>query len=142
MNEKDFIKKWIDQLKVEGLKKFPADFISISVSKEIEVPKQTLLIGEEFFGAFEVITISGEQVYQANNYFEAKFIVYASRARSGNIFIPTDSKDIQYSVKDYEQYLDKILQRIENDFNKTFPKSKNFSSVSSEIFNTLNLVRY
>lgn len=142
MSEKVFINKWTKLLGAEGIKKFPDVFSDFDDFITIELPKQTLMLGKEFFGAYEVLTTSGESVYQASNLAEAKFIIYADRKRSGIVHLPISKEVVTYSIKKYENYIDSILSRIETEFIKEFPESKNFLSVSNEIFKILNLIRY
>lgn len=142
LSEKDFINKWTSALASEGIKKFPADFLETEDYTPLELPKQTLMLGKEFFGAYEVLTTSGEAVYQAADFHEAKFIIYAGRNRSGVIHLPVSKEAIISSTKKYESYIDSILSRVEKDFRATFPESKNFSSISNQIFKLLNLIRY
>lgn len=142
MSEKDFINKWTKQLSTEGIKKFPDDFTDIPDYIQLELPKQTLILGKEFFGAYEVLTTSGESVYQANDLNEAKYIIYSGRNRSGKIQLPVSKDEIALATKKYEAYIDSCLSRIETDFKEEFPDSKNFPVVSNEIFKVLNLIRY
>lgn len=142
MSEKDFINKWTKLLSAEGIKKFPSDFADIKDFILLELPKQTLMLGKEFFGAYEVLTTTGESVYQANDLNEAKYIIYSGRNRSGKIQLPESKDEIALATKKYEAYIDSVLSRIEKDFKKEFPDSKNFSLVSNEIFKVLNLIRY
>lgn len=142
MTDKDFINKWSKLLSEEGIKKFPDDFTELIDCIKIELPKQTLIPGKEFFGSFEVLTASGEVVYQANDFYEVKFIVYAGRNRSGQINLPASKDKIKSATKKYELYLDSLLSRVETDYKKDFPDGKNFPTVSNKIFTSLNLIRY
>lgn len=142
MSEKDFINNWTTLLSTEGIKKFPDDFSEVKDFILLEVPKQTLMLGKEFFGTYEVLTTSGESVYQVNDLNEAKYIIYSGRNRSGKILLPVSKDDITSTVKKYEVYVDSILSRIEKDFKQQFTESKNFPIVSNEIFKVLNLIRY
>lgn len=142
MSEKDFTNKWTKLLSSEGMKKFPDDFSEIKEFILIETPEQTLMLGKEFFGAYEVLTTSGESVYQASDLNEAKYIVYSGRNRSGKIKLPASKEEAAAAIKKYEVYVDSVLSRIEIDFKREFPHSKNFPLVSNEIFKLLNLIRY
>ena len=142
LTEKDFINKWTKLLNSEGIKKFPDDFTNIKDFILLELPKQTLVLGKEFFGAYEVLTTSGESVYQAADLNEAKYIIYSGRNRSGRIYLPVLKDAITSAIKKYEAYVDSVLSRIEMGFKKEFPDSKNFPVVSNEIFKVLNLIRY
>lgn len=142
MTEKDFINKWTKFLIAEGIKKFPSGFSEPKDFVVLEFPPQTLMLGKEFFGAYEVLTTSGESVYQAADLNEAKYIIYAGRNRSGKILLPVSKDEIVSALKKYEAYVDSVLSRIEKDFKKEFPNSKNFPVVSNEIFKVLNLIRY
>lgn len=142
MNETFFVKNWIDKIQSEGIKNFPLDFIDKEALIPISIPLKTLVIGNDFFGSVEVITTSGEQVYQAASHNEAKFIVYSSKGRNGLTFLPHDKTKIQQCVELYDTYLDELLNRIKKDYTKTFPDGKNLLSLSNLIFQKLNLIRY
>lgn len=142
LSEKDFVNKWTKLLSEEGIKKFPDDFIDVNNTVLLELPKQTLMLGKEFFGAYEILTTSGESVYQAGDINEAKFIIYAGRNRSGKVFLPVSKSEINLSIKKFEAYIDSILLKVQKDFKQEFQTNQNFSSVSNDIFRVLNLTRY
>lgn len=142
MSEKEFVNKWTKLLSDEGIKKFPAEFADLNDYVLIELPKQTLILGKEFFGAYEILTTSGESVYQASDLNEAKFILYAGRNCSGKVILPLSKNETGLSIKKYEAYIDSILLKVQKDFNQEFQNNKNFSSVSNDIFKILNLTRY
>lgn len=142
MNEKDFILNKVEEIKSE-LKKFPSDFISIEASaRQIKLPGKILMIGEELFGKFEIVTNDGESVFHAENYSAAKFVIYASRAKSLQVEFPEDDKITSEAVHNYEKYLDEIVRKIQSEFKKDFPDSKNAHQVVNEIFLRSNLIRY
>lgn len=142
MNEKLFIENCLSKILSTGIKQFPIYFIDEAQLDTISIPKKTLVIGQEFFGAYEIITTDGESVYQASNYDEAKFIVYSSKERNGKTYIPKDKSKIKSLVDAYNNYLDDILNQIKKDYKKNFPDGKNIHAVSNEIFQKLNLLRY
>lgn len=142
MNEESFVSSWVKRCISEGIKNFPVDFAEESYLERITAPVKTLIIGREFFGAYEIITTEGESVYQAKNYDEAKFIVYSARNRSGFFFLPKDLSQLKPILKQYDEYLDNILSEMLVDYKKTFPGEKKFHSFSNKIFRTLNLIRY
>ena len=142
MNEKLFVEIWVKKCLSEGIKNFPIDFADESYLERKTAPAKTLIIGQEFFGAYEIITTEGESVYQAKNYDEAKFIVYSARNRSGLFYLPKDLSQLKSILKQYDQYLDSFLSKMLTDYKKTFPGKKNFHSHSNKIFRTLNLIRY
>ena len=142
MNEKLFIENWLSKVQSFGIKQFPLHFIDESQLDIISIPIKTLVISQEFFGAYEIITTDGESVYQASNYDEAKFVVYSSKARNGLTYIPKDKSQIKSLVDSYNNYLDDLLNQIKKDYKKNFPDGKNINAVSNEIFQKLNLFRY
>lgn len=142
MNEKLFVGNWVKKCMSEGIKNFPVDFADESYLERKSAPAKTLIIGQEFFGAYEIITTGGESVFQAKNYDEAKFVVYSARNRSGFYYLPKDLSQLKPLLKQYDEYLDSILSEILVDYKKTFPGEKNFHSLSNEIFRILNLIRY
>jgi hypothetical protein len=143
LTEKEFTSKWTQKLSSESLKKFPEEFSSINEFKEENFPAKTLVIGKEFFGAFEILTVDGKSVYQAKDYNEAKYIIYSNRANKNNpVKIPLNSCDIKSSVIKFESYMDSIIKEIEIDFRKTFPDSKNSTLVVNNVLRIINLTRY
>jgi hypothetical protein len=142
LNEKLFIDIWIKKCLSEGIKNFPIDFIDESELERKTAPAKTLIIGQEFFGAYEIITTEGESVYQAKSYDEAKFIAYSARNRSGFFYLPKDSSQLKPTLKQYDEYLDSLLAKMLTDYKKTFSVEINFHSLSNEIFRILNLIRY
>jgi hypothetical protein len=141
MNEKEFISSWVSKLASDGIKNFPADFITIKNYSELKVPCKTLLIGEEFFGKYEIITPDGNSILHVNSYPNAKFILYANRNTPEIILIPSSEVELNKAVQMYESHLDSIIKDIEIAYKKTFPEEKNSKSVVKEIFRQLNLVR-
>lgn len=141
MNEKDFIYSKSKELFLSGIKNFPADFSNLKKCNTIDMPEQSLVLGKEFFGTYEISTITGDFVLTFNNKFEAKYIVYASKNRKNKIKIPGESDSIKAAVESYEKYLDQLLLEIKKDYLARFSNGKNFTSVSNEIFKKLNLTR-
>jgi hypothetical protein len=141
LNEKDFIFSKSRDLHLNGIKNFPIDFINSKNFNVIELPEKELLLGNEFFGSFEVSAITGEFVLTFSNKFEAKYIVYASKNRTNKIKIPKESDQIKMAVESYEKYLDQLLLDIKKDYLARFSNGKNITSVSNEIFKKLNLTR-
>ncbi|MGA7837456.1 MAG: hypothetical protein WB996_05775 [Ignavibacteriaceae bacterium] len=142
MKEKEFITKWTTSLTEDGIRKFPDDFTKESKVEKIELPGKSLVIGEEFFGSFEVLTIDGTAVMQADSQSKAKFIVYSSRNKITKLNIPENPEEVKSSVSNYENYLDTIIKEIEADYKKTFPGEKRGNALVNEIFRVLNLNRY
>lgn len=141
MNEKEFVSTQSEKLKSWGIKIFPEDFCDLSNVKELNLPEKNLVLGKDFFGSFEITTTNGEPVLNVEDQSEAKFIVYSSKKRSKQIKIPNDSKLITESVKKYESYLDELLTKIKNDYQRENLETKNIGTVSGEIFKRLNLTR-
>ncbi len=142
MNEELFIENWLSKVQSSSIRQFPLHFIDESQLDIVSIPIKTLVIGQEFFGAYEIIATDGESVYHAYNYDEAKFIVYGSKERNGKSYIPKDRSMIKTLVDSYNNYLDDLLTQIKNDYKKIFKDGKNVNAVSNEIFKKLNLIRY
>jgi hypothetical protein len=142
LSEKEFGNKWTKLLIEQGIKKFPDDFIDDNDAVLLELPKQNLMLGKEFFGSYEILTTSGESVYQAADLNEAKFIIYAGKNRSGKVNLPVSKNEIKSSIKKYEAFIDSILLKVQKDFIQEFQNNQNFASVSNNIFKALNLTRY
>jgi hypothetical protein len=141
LNEKQFISEWIRKLEAEPIKLFPEDFYLKGESEEYSLPGRGLLIGKEFFGEFEILTVDGEEVLRVVNYEKAKFIIYSNRNQPQKINIPSDRRIIKEMTLSYEKYLDSIVRRIEKNYKKEFTTSKTFSNVLADIFKRLNLIR-
>ncbi len=88
MTEKEFISRYINKHSETSNKIFPDDFTNLTDTEKLEMPNKTLVLGNEFFGAIEILTTEGTPVLQADNIHKAKYIVYANFNRSGNIIIP------------------------------------------------------
>ncbi len=142
MNEKDFIQNKVEEIK-SGLKIFPSDFLNENISvKEILLPGKILIMGEELFGKYEIVTKEGDSVFQADNYNAAKYLVYAGRTKPLKIQLPVDDTATEKIVRSYEKYLDELVRTIQNDYRKNFPESKNMNAAVNEIFLRANLIRY
>ena len=142
MNEKEFISKWITKLSGDGLKYFPDDFITSSELKQFDLPAKSLVIGNEFFGAYEIITTDGSSILQAESYPEAKYYVYSNRNKQRTINIPLNPKEIESAVLAYESYLDEVIKKIEKTYKKEFPDLKMADAAINDIFRALNITRY
>jgi len=142
LTEKEFISKWTDSLSNSGIRKFPDDFLTDGEFENIKLPGKQLVIGEEFFGNFEVLTIDGAAFLQADSQSKAKYIVYSSRNKITELKIPKSPDEMKSIVSKYENYLDSIIKDIESDYKKTFPGEKRSNAMVNEIFRVLNLNRY
>lgn len=143
MEEKDFIQSWINKLQTGYLRKFPADYIEErELTESFNMPKKQIILGPEFFGAYELLYTDKHKFYQAKDLIEAKYILYGNATLPDEIEILTDNKRRERIVRDYEHHLDKLVMEIVKDFRKNFPKSKHFFEISNQIFNSLNLQRY
>ena len=141
MSEQEFLSFETNKFLKEGIKKFPEEFSSSAQTEPIEINKQLLYIGKELFGTFEIITSDGTPVFQVDDIFKAKFIVYASRLPKTQIKIPLKKNEIKTTVENYDKYLDSILKRIQSDVKESLPQSKNILEISNNIFRKLNLTR-
>jgi hypothetical protein len=142
VTEKEFITRYINKHSETSSKIFPDDFTNLIDTEKLEMPNKTLVLGNEFFGAIEILTTEGTPVLQADNIHKAKYIVYTNLNRSGNIVIPKNNNETKTAVENYEKHLDWILLDIEEDLKKKLPESRNLHSITNEIFLKLSLVRY
>jgi len=140
--EKEFITKTVEVLTKKGIKIFPDEFLSSVETKTISVPAKTLIMGEEFFGSYEILSADRKVVRQVSTYSEAKYLIYASRKKAAEINIPLTEDEIKQAVLQYEKYLDSIMKEIVSLYKKIFPEGKNSLFVMNEILMILNLVRY
>ena len=140
MTEKEFISHHAERLNKE-IRRFPEDFLGNTPCQDFPLPPKTLILGEEFFGTYEVISSDGSPFLQVEDLDKAKYIVYASRSKPDNIRIPLQKDLIKQVLDSYRNYLDSIIKKLELDFKHLFPLSKNFNHASGEIFKRLNIVR-
>ncbi|MFC2084779.1 hypothetical protein ACFLS9_06960 [Bacteroidota bacterium] len=142
MTYRNFEKKWIKKIEKELLKKFPDEFIRISDSTKISLPETTLILGNEFFGNYEIMDSNGNSYFKSQDIYDIKYILYANRNTPKSILKPKDHDKLISAVKEYERLLDSILKEMEREFKTVFPGSKIFSRTSGRIFSNLNLHRY
>lgn len=141
MNIKEFISQYVSSFSEKDAKNFPGDFAKLTDPKKLDLPNKTIVLGNEFFGQFEITTTDGTPLLQTVDYFEAKYIVYASRQKSGNILISNKLSEIKEAVESYEEYLDSVLHDISGSFLNEFPNSPELHTTTNEIFLKLGLVR-
>lgn len=142
LNDKEFIKQYVEKIITGGIKNFPDDFISTDKLQKVKLPGKALHLGEEFFGSFEILNSDGQSFLQVNDYNRAKYLIYSNKKLPAEILIPNDGNEINKSVKKYELYLDNIIKDILSTLSKTGIEIKYSSNIISEIFRMLNLVRY
>lgn len=142
MSEKDFIGKWVNNLRDGGLKNFPEDFMIETETENVSLKSKTLVLGPELFGTWEINDTQGSRVVQAGSLIKAKYILYSNRTLPERITVPKSEDANRQMVKLYEKYLDGLVMEIIKEFRNQFPEKKNFFEVSNKIFNSLNLCRY
>lgn len=141
MTERTFITEWVVDLSEKGLKEFPTDFLSSDDVKTLSIPNKTLVIGQEFFGNYEILSVDGQQVYHASSIDEAKYIIYSNRTKPLTVKIPNNPENIKQTLRLYNEYLDSIIKQIESKYKKNFREMNNSNYVINEIFRHLNLIR-
>jgi hypothetical protein len=142
MPTNEFEKKWLNEINSGLLKNFPEDFISRLEFDVLHLPEKSISKGTEIFGVYEIIDRDGQTFYQSENLNEIKYILYASKNNSKQIKLIKDKSAFDKIVHEYEKHIDEILKKIELDFKKVFPRSKEFVIVSNRIFKLANLSRY
>ncbi|QQS36555.1 MAG: hypothetical protein IPM56_00965 [Ignavibacteriales bacterium] len=142
MKEREFISYWLNNFQHEGIRDFPQDFIPANDSQTINLPGKTLLLGKEFFGDIEILTIDGLVFRQVKSIHFAKYIIYANRNLPSQTYIPDDEIKISEAVNSYEDYIDSIIRLIGTDYKKKFPGEKNQKTVVNNILRAINLIRY
>ncbi len=142
MTEKNFVLKQIEFYESGNLKIFPTDFLKSEKCKELQLPCKTLVLGPELFGAYELLDVDKVTQIQASNITEAKYILYANRAKPKKIKIPVDESEVLKVVKEYEKYLDSIVRKIVEDYKSIFPNSNKSMEIANQIFSSLKLKRY
>lgn len=142
MTIREFEKIWEDRILNDYLKNFPDDYINNEGCTELAMPGKTLTMGSELFGSYEVVDSEGTSHFTVQNYLEAKYIIYSNRTLPSAVQIPGNEDETNNAVKEYENFLDTVLKRIESDFKNEFPESKESVAVTNRIFSNLNLQRY
>lgn len=142
MDTKEFAAEYIGRLKSVGIKKFPDEFLFSAETKTLSLPGKTLILGQEFFGTYDISDTSGTKVITAPNMTVAKFILYSNRELPKEIQIPVEEAAVEKSVKNYERFIDNIASGIIKDFRIKFPERKDFFETLNYIFNAINLQRY
>jgi len=140
MNEKDFIKKWIEKIKL-SLPVFPIDFLAGVETENFEMPGKPITLGSELFGQYEIVDTEGNPILQTSDYSLIKYVLYSSRLKPNSIPKPIIASEISKVVKTYEVYIDNLMKEIKSDISKLLPAS-DFMRISNQIFNSLNLLRY
>lgn len=142
MTEKEFTAGWIRKLSEGDLKSFPETFLSSPANtREMKMPGIELILGEELFGNYDLLDTKHNSVMMIDDYYTAKYIIYANRIKPAVIRIPEDNSETVKTVKAYETYLDDIIKQIRKEYSKSFPKASNNLAVINEIFNNLNIKR-
>jgi hypothetical protein len=142
MNNQEFEKLWEDRILNDYMKNFPDDYINKEECIEIAMPGKALTMGSVLFGSYEVVDSEGTTQFTVKNYDGAKYIVYSNRTLPSAVQVPGNEEEVEEAVKEYENFLDTVLKRIESDFKNEFPESKDYAAVSNRIFSNLNLQRY
>ncbi len=142
MTTKEFTSNWCTRIRNNGIKTFPDDFLSNCETEELLLPQKPLIIGNEFFGHYEILTTDGSSAMQVESHDKAKYLVYASRYKPGKIKIPKSDIEVKTAIKNYHYYLEEIISQIKSDYNKNFPSSKNSNEAVNEIFRILNIIKY
>ncbi len=102
------------------------------------MPGKQLVLGDQFFGFYQINDFEGETYFTEENYYKAKYIVYGSKTKETYILMPKVDEEIKEVVKKYDKYLDEIIKKIKNDFIKEKNKG---DEVVRQIFTIMNLIR-
>ncbi|MBN2571368.1 MAG: hypothetical protein JXA68_04515 [Ignavibacteriales bacterium] len=141
MNEKEFIQNWIVTIQSE-LKNFPDDFLENVETYFFSMPNKVLILGNQIFDNFEILTVNKDVFFQTDDFYSAKYILYANRKLPHEIKIPKNKIDLIQAVENYEKHLDSLFKRIRDDFIVSFPESQKLQLAFTEIINKLSLHRY
>ncbi len=142
MTESEFIAGWISSISSEGLKNFSNNLPEGFSAHEIPLPGKALVMGNNFFGVYEVLTTDGSAVFHSEDLITAKYILYANRNRPASMQIPIDKEIVKKAVNDYENYIDSLIKKIDADFKQHFQNKKDSSFVITAIFKALDVTRY
>ncbi|MCX7875284.1 MAG: hypothetical protein N2321_03835 [Melioribacteraceae bacterium] len=142
MTEKDFIATWINKIRVE-LKKFPNDFLKKDEdTNTIILPTKLLIFPPPLFNTYQIIDEAGETIFSTDDQFKAKYIMYSNRYRPSEVKMPSNDIRVYEVVRDYEKHIDSFLKEMEIDFKRRWPNSKGFFRISTQVFNSLELIRH
>ncbi len=139
--EKIFIKNWIAKNSSKFKSEFPKDFLTNENLITISMPGKQLVLGDLFFGFYQICSADGEVYFNEEEIYKAKYIVYASKLKRDTLEIPADLNDITSVVRKYEKYLDSIIIKIKQEITKEQIKIKEDEAVR-QIFNIMNLIRF
>lgn len=104
--DRSLVETVINQIKQEGLKIFPQNFIKGELNKnnsiEISLPSTNLQL--EHNSQTIIISPKRHFKYEARNPPLAKYILYSYKISEKSLTIPNDNKTIFTAVTEYEQY--------------------------------------
>ncbi len=141
MTSKEFITTTVQKISDEGVPLFPDGFLPPCETRLFKMSGQTLILGNDFFGSREVLTVDGSLFCHTESFSMAKYLVYAAGKKAREINIPVEDNNIETTVKNYEKYLDTIMKRVEKEYRSLLPEGKNPNHVINEAFRLLNLKR-
>jgi hypothetical protein len=76
---REFTSRKVKELAAEGLKIFPDDFLISSDVSLLVLPSVALVISNEFFGSYDILTAKGDFYCRTESLPKPKYIVYAGR---------------------------------------------------------------
>ena len=141
MTEKQLIEKWAEKFKNDLLAKFTDDYIAESKTEVFNLPGKSFSITSELFGQYELLDIDGKKVIQTEDYYLAKYLLYANRTKPNSVAIPVANDEVKIIVKNYEKLLDSLVKDIIENIKVVLPVSDPLR-LSNQIFNMLNIIRY
>ena len=141
MNEQQFIKKWKKKIENDLLIKFPDDYTKEIKTDNFKLPGRSFSITSELFGQYELLDIDENRVIQTEDYYLAKFLLYANRTKPNSASIPIEREEVKATVKEYEKLLDSIIKDVMENIKVVLPNSDPLK-LSNQIFNLINLKRY
>ena len=141
MNEKQFIDKWVEKIENDLLTKFPDDYIKEIKTDNFKLPGRSFSITSELFGQYELMDIDENKVFQTEDYYLVKFLLYVNRTKPNSVLIPIDRDEVKATVKKYERLLDAIIKDVIENIKVVLPNSDPLK-LSNQIFNLINLKRY
>lgn len=142
MTEKEFVVKLLIEFSEKGIKTFPDSFLNTEELESLDLPKKNYIPGNQLFDQYEIISVDGENTMQFNSFVKCKYIIYASRNSHRPVRLPANTQLLEIMVKQYEAYVDSVIQKIQSEFRKNFPVSLNINKVTNQLINKLNLARY
>lgn len=113
-----------------------------TITEFIAIPQKALIIGDEFFGNYDILEPEGEMVLRTDSFVKAKYICYASRFRVSSLLIPISEEYLFKIVAAYENYYDKLLKELFKSIFQVIKNDNKTNEIVKDVLTYFNLTRY